>query len=705
MRWTTEYLDIRKVDVTYSKDKKSFDANAVLRSTYHAAFLERGLASLPEQTAAAEVCLLLQHVHVQMQCRCSADAVQMQCTNLSTDYTYQVEEAEAQLGAGRARRAAPDAAPATDAAPPAVTLHTHDLTVGSGDAQIYPSRVVTTSLDGASVNLGKHGGVAALLKKEVPHVKAVHGVAHVVELAWNDAVSGEVLLEEMFATNQLAYVHWAGSAKKKLSHNSVCEALDEKDHELTSAHGIRWREATHRSSLNMLKSWHTRTTDLLEEASVEIGLKLTPLSPPEAFIGTTFKKKTAGGIYGSGDLTFTLKVTEHLGKTADSVNTYSAKYMRVGGRMCHGEIEQFNQGDLLAYLLDESGKRERLMETKAGVLLERLTRYSYVFALAYWVDITAEGKVVSKLFQSDGLLLSDITGGVEDSVAAIERLGTTPGAFTQGLAKDFDSANKTLYGHELSDVAEGKLVYEAMRSSATKSVVKHMNERFHTLLFDAVLKAACIFEHLRWPSYATDKLALESHGEEELNTLLDHYKVLFGYFGGDAAKARREWRKLKFFVGRSEPLTNLKYTELYHRLFDQKGNKFVCDGEGTTTDRLDDHSFYNILLIVAIVFTYAVDTSICERGFALMNNLKTARRSRMRDALLRTLMTICTLGKEWADPSKIPVDKIAEEWRSQSSKGRAAPKFFIYIIHKYVQIKTFSYQKNRVENKRGRVLI
>ena len=31
----------------------------------------------------------------------------------------------------------------------------------------------------------------------------------------------------------------------------------------------------------------------------------------------------------------------------------------------------------------------------------------------------------------------------------------------------------------------------------------------------------------------------------------------------------------------------------------------------------------------------------------------------MRDELLRVLMTICTPGKEWADPSKIPVDKIA----------------------------------------------
>ena len=33
-------------------------------------------------------------------------------------------------------------------------------------------------------------------------------------------------------------------------------------------------------------------------------------------------------------------------------------------------------------------------------------------------------------------------------------------------------------------------------------------------------------------------------------------------------------------------------------------------------------------------------------------------------------MTICELGKEWEDPTKIPVDEIVEEWRTQSSKGR-----------------------------------
>ena len=47
LRFTVEFMDLLDVDVSFSEDKKSFDARAVLRSTYHRAFLERGLASLP----------------------------------------------------------------------------------------------------------------------------------------------------------------------------------------------------------------------------------------------------------------------------------------------------------------------------------------------------------------------------------------------------------------------------------------------------------------------------------------------------------------------------------------------------------------------------------------------------------------------------------------------------------------------------------
>ena len=78
-----------------------------------------------------------------------------------------------------------------------------------------------------------------------------------------------------------------------------------------------------------------------------------------------------------------------------------------------------------------------------------------------------------------------------------------------------------------------------------------------------------------------------------------------------------------------------------------------------------------MLLLVTLVFCFAVDTSVCERGFALRNNLKTARRSQMGNKLLRILMTICSLGEDWEDnPNQIPVDEIVDAWRCCEKRGR-----------------------------------
>ena len=47
LRMQNEYFDLLEVDTSFSLDEKSFEGRGVLRSTYHTAFLERGLASLP----------------------------------------------------------------------------------------------------------------------------------------------------------------------------------------------------------------------------------------------------------------------------------------------------------------------------------------------------------------------------------------------------------------------------------------------------------------------------------------------------------------------------------------------------------------------------------------------------------------------------------------------------------------------------------
>ena len=133
----------------------------------------------------------------------------------------------------------------------------------------------------------------------------------------------------------------------------------------------------------------------------------------------------------------------------------------------------------------------------------------------------------------------------------------------------------------------------------------------------------------------------------------------FLYLGLDPASARREWRRLKLFVGRDSTLASLSYSELYSRLFNQFSNK------------KEERHYWHILIVALVSQCIAMDTSICERGFSTMNLLKTARRATMSTELLRALMTVCELGKEWRkNPSSIPVEEIVNEWRSQSTRGR-----------------------------------
>ena len=57
------------------------------------------------------------------------------------------------------------------------------------------------------------------------------------------------------------------------------------------------------------------------------------------------------------------------------------------------------------------------------------------------------------------------------------------------------------------------------------------------------------------------------------------------------------WRRK---VMRDATLKSLKYADLYERLFDQ------------SSEKASSQDLYNVLLLVLLVMTYAVDTSICE---------------------------------------------------------------------------------------------
>ena len=62
----------------------------------------------------------------------------------------------------------------------------------------------------------------------------------------------------------MAYVHYAGSGKKKLTYEACCTALGEEKKELVSLHGIRWRERPRPSHRTLRGSAHTGTLEHLQ---------------------------------------------------------------------------------------------------------------------------------------------------------------------------------------------------------------------------------------------------------------------------------------------------------------------------------------------------------------------------------------------------------------------------------------------------------
>lgn len=525
VRIANEYFDLKEVDVSLSKDKKSFDATAILKSTYHASFLERGLATLQREAPTPPVTAVNRgnNPNPDRAARSNAERQQQQATLTS---------------------------------PPPLTLANGKLVVGPAESEFHPSRMVSISLDGASVNLGKKGGVGALLKEANPAVVVVHGVAHNYELSWADALVDMELINKVVSVNQEAYVHYSNSAKKRLSFLAVSSKLGEEESELVGLHGIRWREASHRSTLNILKSWRARVADLLDCASTEIGLHYGPLTSPEVFVKMKFKRKLDGY-----PRPFVVTVTEYLGTEQPD---------RIGEEMflctyTSRETELLSKGEIISHLHDVENKHEELVATKPGETWSKLVDFSYVKANHLWADLCAEGKAISKLFQTSGLLWSEVMMGLEDSLAALRKMQRSPGKWATVFQQDYKPDSNTLDGHELLNVAEGEALYAKEMPLLIESIINCTEERFKGMLSDPVLKAFTIFEHAKWPSIMSSRAELESFGDDSFEFLLKHFSTLYGYLGGDADTAKRQWARMKIFISNDGNLSSLKYEELWLR--------------------------------------------------------------------------------------------------------------------------------------------
>ena len=181
---------------------------------------------------------------------------------------------------------------------------------------------------------------------------------------------------------------------------------------------------------------------------------------------------------------------------------------------------------------------------------------------------------------------------------------------------------------------------------------RDLKDRFEKVLDDPILQAMGAFDHRKWPE---SKGILASSLNDEIVLLYQTYKGFFDTSTETEEMVLEQWGELKEEIRKETGLTSRKFHDLWPHMLIHFSDE------------------YNLILrLVAISLLVPTDTSECERVFSLMNDLKTAGRSSLRQASLKNLMVWHSFAHDLSC-EKLPVMAILKEFRELSGvKGRDA---------------------------------
>ena len=161
-----------------------------------------------------------------------------------------------------------------------------------------------------------------------------------------------------------------------------------------------------------------------------------------------------------------------------------------------------------------------------------------------------------------------------------------------------------------------------------------------------------IFDHRKWHP---DKEVLEASYQDEMTELFNAYS---NFFSQDVPAVTVEdvleqWNSLKEEIRKAPGLMARKFHDLWAHMLVGFSDEYPL-----------------ALRIVAISLLLPTDTSECERIFSLMNDLKTAQRSSMKQDALKNLMLWHTYGKDLSCKD-VPVMAILKKFKERAGiRGR-----------------------------------
>ena len=373
----------------------------------------------------------------------------------------------------------------------------------------WETKLVAFGADGASVNLGKKAGLAALLRKEVPYLVDFHCLPHRLELALLGLQKSCKSVDDVYSVLHLTWKTYHYSPKSVRALKSIADELQINILKPTQVRGTRWLPHVSRA-LNVLVGSPAKSTESGQYSAVLMHME---------------------------DLSVNSKVADIQGRARHIVQKMKDVHFAA---FCHFLADLFA---ILSRLSLQMQRNDIILPTVVSLLNETMVRIECLTSrpvpdghLTKFLQTVENGPSFQGVVLRGSLEGKSKRGGVMTGSLQSE-IETAVNLCTKGLSERFEIL---LHANECKPSSEAPAT-----DYGPREVVRDM----------------LVFNVDAWPTRSSD---LMDYGREEVQRLSNWFEVALQRAGCNTKNIKDQWVSLKIQV--NSQFRKLDYVNLWATL-------------------------------------------------------------------------------------------------------------------------------------------
>ncbi|XP_067029584.1 zinc finger protein 862-like [Acropora muricata] len=210
----------------------------------------------------------------------------------------------------------------------------------------------------------------------------------------------------------------------------------------------------------------------------------------------------------------------------------------------HQALKVFLQNFTVIYTHFENTAASAAMQGRAPKTTKQMSDFKQVLFMHFMLDTLDVVSRLSLVMQKDAVTLAEVKDSIERTSLSIQAMVARPGAKLSHFLEVVANGNQ-FKGVELNRQDGDIATFNLIKQRVIGSMVAYLNARFANVSTNDVIAAFDIFNTSLWPD-SDEELAL--YGEQEVNTLVGHFKLLLERNDFDSELVNQEWHELKVCI-------------------------------------------------------------------------------------------------------------------------------------------------------------